>query len=263
MSGFSTAYVPGWDCHGLPIELQVEKNLGKNKDSLSKSEIRKHCRAYAEKFVDIQKEEFKRLGILGDWDNPYLTMNYGYQAGILAELGKVHAKGLLYKGKKPVHWCASCKTALAEAEVEYADKTSPSVYVKFEVKDAKGKFAVNPVKGTFFVIWTTTPWTLPANLAIAVHPKAMYRHVKTIYGELIMEQSLIKPCMEKFAIKEDDYEILEHAMAGQELEGIVCKHPFIERESKIVLGEHVTTDTGTGCVHIAPAHGSGRLRDRA
>ena len=256
MSGFSTDYVPGWDCHGLPIELQAEKNLGKNKDSLNKSEIRKHCRAYAEKYVSIQREEFKRLGILGDWDNPYLTMNYGYQAGILAELGKVHANGLLYKGKKPVHWCASCKTALAEAEVEYADKTSPSVYVKFRVMDPKGKFAVNPQNGTFFVIWTTTPWTLPANLAIAVHPKEIYRLVKTPCAELVMEQSLIKSCMEKFGINEGDYEILEGAWAGQELEGITCKHPFIDRESKIVLGEHVTTDTGTGCVHIAPGHGA-------
>ncbi|MFZ3073367.1 MAG: isoleucine--tRNA ligase [Thermodesulfobacteriota bacterium] len=261
MSGFSTAYVPGWDCHGLPIELQVEKNLGKNKDSLSKTEIRKHCRAYAEKFVDIQKEEFKRLGIFGDWDNPYLTMSYEYQSGILAELGKVHAKGLLYKGKKPVHWCASCKTALAEAEVEYTDKTSPSVYVKFQVKsDPTGILQKFPKSRHFFIIWTTTPWTLPANLAIAVHPDINYSGIEVRPegredNEVWIVQSDLQVKIEELFNTKISGGATGGTWKGKDLEGIVCSHPFIERESKIVLGEHVTTDAGTGCVHIAPGHG--------
>ncbi|MBI5560008.1 MAG: isoleucine--tRNA ligase [Deltaproteobacteria bacterium] len=253
MMGFSTDYVPGWDCHGLPIELQVEKNLGREKESLPKHEIRKRCREYAQKYVGIQRGEFKRLGVFGEWDNPYLTMDFGYQAAILRELGKVCAQGLVYKGKKPVHWCSSCMTALAEAEVEYMEKTSPSVYVKFKVVNPQGKFSISPQKGTYFVIWTTTPWTLPANLAIALHPMEMYRFVKTPAGELILHQSLIKPCMEKFGFKE--YEVVEGALTGRELEGVVCRHPFIDRDSNIIAGEHVTTDTGTGCVHIAPGHG--------
>ncbi|MBI5599287.1 MAG: isoleucine--tRNA ligase [Deltaproteobacteria bacterium] len=253
MTGSSADYVPGWDCHGLPIELQAEKDLGKKKETLSKLEVRKVCREYAARYVAIQREEFKRLGVFGEWENPYLTMNYGYQADILRELGRFHKNGLVYKGKKPVYWCASCRTALAEAEVEYADKTSPSVYVKFRVVNPKNKFAINPEKGTYFVIWTTTPWTLPANLAIALHPTLIYRLVKTPAGDLILNQELIKPCMEKFGFKE--YEITEGTWTGQQLEDIVCLHPFIERESRIILGGHVTTEAGTGCVHIAPGHG--------
>jgi len=256
MNGFSTDYVPGWDCHGLPIELQVEKNLGKSKDTLKKTEIRKLCREYAEKFVSIQKEEFKRLGVLGAWDDPYLTMSYGYQATILRELGRLNATGCVYKGKKPVHWCASCKTALAEAEVEYADKKSPSVFVKFRVKDAKGKFAVNDKDGTFFVIWTTTPWTLPANLAVAVQPDGKYALVKTAEGGLIVHSDLVKACVEKFELKDGEYSVDEKfSFEGKDLEGIVCEHPFIGRESRVILGDFVTTEAGTGCVHIAPGHG--------
>ncbi len=255
MSGMDAPYVPGWDCHGLPIEHQVDKDLGAKKKGLTKVEIRRLCREYASKFVGIQKEEFKRLGVFGDWDNPYLTMDFDYEAAILQEFGKFVGKGYVYRGKKPVLWCPSCETALAEAEVEYYEKDSPSVYVKFKVVNPKGKFPINPVKGTYFVIWTTTPWTLPANLAIALHPAEMYRHVNTPVGELILSQKLVKPCMEKFGFREDEYKIAEGAWAGQELEGIVCHHPFIERESKIIIGEHVTTETGTGCVHIAPGHG--------
>jgi isoleucyl-tRNA synthetase len=255
MAGFATDYVPGWDCHGLPIELHVEKELGGKKKELTKVEVRKRCREYAGKYVEIQKEEFKRLGVFGEWDEPYLTMNHGYQATILGELARFVEKDLVYKGKKPVHWCSSCSTALAEAEVEYADKTSPSVYVKFRVINPKGKFTPDRAKGAFFVIWTTTPWTLPANLAIAVHPGLMYRLVKTPAGELILAQELIEPCMDKFGFKEGEYEIKEGAWSGEELEGIVCQHPFIDRESPIILGEHVTTEAGTGCVHIAPGHG--------
>ncbi|MBI5237343.1 MAG: isoleucine--tRNA ligase [Deltaproteobacteria bacterium] len=255
MAGFATDYVPGWDCHGLPIELQVEKELGQKKRGLSKAEVRKRCRAYAERFVAIQAAEFKRLGVFGLWDEPYLTMSYGYQATILRELGRFVERGIVYKGKKPVHWCPSCMTALAEAEVEYADKTSPSVYVKFAVKDAKGRFPVNAEKGTYVVIWTTTPWTLPANLAIAVNPAYSYHIVKTPFGDMILCHGLIKPLMEKFGLAEEQYQITKTWETGEPLEGIICEHPFIERESLVILGEHVTGETGTGCVHIAPGHG--------
>ena len=212
MEGFDAPYVPGWDCHGLPIEHQVDKSLGAKKRGMSKPEIRKLCREYAEKYVNIQREEFKRLGIFGDWDAPYLTMTHSYEATIVREFGKVVEKGGVYKRKKPVLWCTSCETALAEAEVEYADKTSPSVFVKFPVKNPQGKFPVNSIKGAHFVIWTTTPWTLPANLAIALHPTFLYQLVKTPAGDLILAQELIKPCMEKFGFKE--YEVTPGAWAG-------------------------------------------------
>lgn len=256
MSGHSADYVPGWDCHGLPIELQVEKDLGEKGEKLPKTEVRKRCRAYAEKYVNIQREEFKRLGIFGEWDAPYLTMDFSYQADILRELGKFISKGLIYKGKKPVHWCSSCQTALAEAEVEYADKTSPAVYVKFKVKDPKGVFEVDPEKGTFFVIWTTTPWTLPANLAIALHPDLFYRLIRTPDGDLILEQNLIKTCIKKFGYKEGEYEVTPAGWTGAELDKeIVCRHPWIDRDVNVILGDHVTSEAGTGCVHIAPGHG--------
>src|SRR5918996_2905012 len=183
MTGHAAPYVPGWDCHGLPIELQVEKNLGRAKKlALSKAEIRRLCKEYAEKFISIQREEFKRLGVLGDWERPYRTMDPHYEAQEIRELGKFAASGSLYRQKKPVYWCASCVTALAEAEVEYEDHTAPSIYVKFQVKNPNGKFTPDPA-GTYFVIWTTTPWTLPANQAIAVHPKFIYRRgEKTLNG---------------------------------------------------------------------------------
>jgi isoleucyl-tRNA synthetase len=256
MTGHATPYVPGWDCHGLPIELQVEKNLGRAKKlALSKAEIRRLCKEYAEKYISIQRDEFKRLGVLGDWERPYRTLDPAYEAQEIRELGKIVESGALYRQKKPVYWCASCVTALAEAEVEYEDHTSASIYVKFPVQDPKGLFPIDPVNGTSFVIWTTTPWTLPANQAIAVHPKFMYRHVKTPKGELILNQELIPTVMMALGFDPKDYEITEGACAGAELEGIVCRHPWIERDSKVILGEFVTQDQGTGSVHIAPGHG--------
>ncbi|MRR35056.1 isoleucine--tRNA ligase, partial [bacterium] len=172
MQGFDAPYVPGWDCHGLPIELQVEKNLGSRKHETTKLQMRKQCREYAEKFVKIQREEFERLGVLGDWDRPYLTMTHDYEGITARELARFADNGGLYKGKKPVHWCSSCVTALAEAEVEYADKTSPSIYVKFLLQDDISA-AVPALAGkkVSLVIWTTTPWTIPANLAVALHPE--------------------------------------------------------------------------------------------
>ncbi len=256
MMGFYAPYVPGWDCHGLPIELQVEKSIGRaKKSSLSKPEVRRLCREYAEKYVSIQREEFKRLGVLGDWEKPYRTIDYSYEAQEIRELGKFISTGSLFRQKKPVYWCASCVTALAEAEVEYEEHTSPSIYVKFPVKDPRGKFSVDPVNGTYFVIWTTTPWTLPANQAIAVHPRFIYRFVKTPAGELILNQELIPSLMKTLGFKEGDYDVTAGAYTGQELEGIVCRHPWIGREVKVILGEFVTQDQGTGCVHIAPGHG--------
>ena len=256
MTGYAAPYIPGWDCHGLPIELQVEKNIGRAKKlALRKAEIRRLCKEYAEKYVSIQREEFKRLGVLGDWEQPYLTLNPAYEAQEVRELGKVAASGALYRQKKPVYWCASCVTALAEAEVEYEDHASPSIYVKFAVSDAHGLFPIDPVKGTFFVIWTTTPWTLPANQAIAVHPKFTYRLVKTPKGELIINQELIPAVLKAVGFAEADYEITTGAWSGADLEGIVCRHPWLERDSKVILGDFVTQDQGTGAVHIAPGHG--------
>jgi isoleucyl-tRNA synthetase len=255
MTGHAAPYVPGWDCHGLPIELQVEKNLGRAKKlAMSKPEIRRLCKAYAEKYIAIQREEFKRLGVLGDWERPYLTLEPAYEAQEIRELGKFIETGALYRQKKPVYWCASCVTALAEAEVEYEDHTSPSIYVKFRVQDPNGRFPLDP-SGTFFVIWTTTPWTLPANQAIAVHPKFIYRRVKTPKGELIVNQELIPAVMKAAGFDSTDYEVAAGAWAGGELEGVVCRHPWIDRDVKIILGEFVTQDQGTGAVHIAPGHG--------
>ncbi|MEK6601399.1 MAG: class I tRNA ligase family protein, partial [Candidatus Binatota bacterium] len=255
MMGFCAPYVPGWDCHGLPIELQVEKNIGRSKkNSLSKPEVRRLCREYAEKYVSVQKEEFKRLGVLGDWERPYRTIDHSYEAQEIRELGKFISAGSLHRQKKPVYWCASCVTALAEAEVEYEEHTSPSIYVKFAVKNPQGKFAP-ALQGTSFVIWTTPPWTLLANQAIAVHPRFTYRFVKTPAGELILHRDLIPSLMKTFGFAEGEYEVTPGAYSGMELEGILCRHPWIEREVKVILGEFVTQDQGTGCVHIAPGHG--------
>ncbi len=255
MTGHLAPYVPGWDCHGLPIELQVEKNIGRAKKlAMTKAEVRRLCREYAEKYISVQREEFKRLGILGDWQQPYLTMTPAYEAQEIRELGKFVASGTLYRRKKPVYWCASCVTALAEAEVEYEEHVSPSIYVKFSVKDHKGKFTGDDV-ATYFVIWTTTPWTLPANQAIAINPKFTYRRVRTPRGALIIEEELVPTVMKAIGLEPSEYKITEGVWTGAELEGIVCHHPWLDRDSKIVLGEFVTRDQGTGCVHIAPGHG--------
>ncbi|MBI4525591.1 MAG: isoleucine--tRNA ligase, partial [Deltaproteobacteria bacterium] len=251
MAGFFSPYVPGWDCHGLPIELQVEKNIGRaKKSSLSKPEIRRLCKEYAERYISIQREEFKRLGVLGDWENPYRTIDYRYEAVEIRELGKFVAAGSLYRQKKPVYWCASCVTALAEAEVEYEEHTSSSIYVKFPVKDEPTR---RLPESSSFVIWTTTPWTLPANRAVALHPTFAYAHVKTALGGLILNRELIPSVMK--AIGLEDFEITPGIWMGADLEGLICRHPWLDRDVKIILGEFVTQDQGTGCVHIAPGHG--------
>ncbi|HKX48997.1 MAG TPA: class I tRNA ligase family protein, partial [Candidatus Binatia bacterium] len=209
MTGHLAPYVPGWDCHGLPIELQVEKNVGRAKKlAMTKAEVRRLCREYAEKYISIQREEFKRLGILGDWQQPYLTMTPAYEAQEIRELGKFVASGTLYRRKKPVYWCASCVTALAEAEVEYEEHVSSSIYVKFLVKDHKGKFTADDV-ATYFVIWTTTPWTLPANQAIALNPKFTYRRVRTSQGALIIEEELVPTVLKAIGLEPSEYKITE------------------------------------------------------
>ena len=253
MAGYDSQYVPGWDCHGLPVEHEVEKSLGSKKGELSIVEIRKRCRDYAAKYVGIQREEFKRLGVFGEWENPYLTMNFAYQATIVKEFGKFLLGGSVYKGKKPVHWCPTCKTALAEAEVKYEDHRSPSIYVKFKMVSEIGTDFPN-LKGRpiSVIIWTTTPWTIPANLAIALHPNFNYVVVDVGEEVYILAEGLLKGVMEKFGIQK--YQILEK-FQGRRLEGLKCRHPFLDRDSLIILASYVTLDAGTGCVHTAPGHG--------
>ena len=252
MSGFNAPYVPGWDCHGLPIELQVEKNLGSKKHEISKPEMRKQCRAYAAKFVDAQKKEFARLGVLGEWENPYLTMNYVYEGIIARELAKFAGNGGLYKGKKPVHWCSSCVTALAEAEVEYADHKSPSIHVKFLLlDDISEQVPALAGKKVSVVIWTTTPWTIPANLAISMHPEFDYVALDTGSEVYIVAEGLREAFQKSTGVQGT---VIATFKAGL-LEKKHCRHPFYDRTSILLLGEHVTLEAGTGCVHTAPGHG--------
>ena len=252
MEGFNAPYVPGWDCHGLPIELQVEKNLGSKKHETSRLQMRKLCREYAAKFIDIQKEEFKRLGILGDWENPYLTMNYEYEGLTAGELAKFAHNGGLYRGRKPVHWCSSCVTALAEAEVEYADHTSPSIFVRFRIKDdLSAAIPALAGKDAYVVIWTTTPWTIPANLAVAMHPEFEYVALETEKDVLIVAEGLKDSFLAATGLSGS----VIASFPATLLERKLCRHPFYERDSVILLGEHVTLEAGTGCVHTAPGHG--------
>jgi len=254
MSGFDAVYVPGWDCHGLPIEHNVDKEIGDKKKNLSMAQVRRLCRAYAEKFIDIQREEFKRLGVMGVWDDPYLTMNYGYEATIARECGKFAKDGSLFRSKKPIHWCFTCQTALAEAEIEYSDDSTPSIYVKFALKDdLSAEMPSLKGKEVFVIIWTTTPWTLPANLAIALHPDFEYVAVDVGGGQVyILARELVEACMQTFGIA-------EHSIIGEidpkTLERKRCLHPLYQRDSLIILGPHVTLEAGTGCVHTAPGHG--------
>jgi len=249
MDGFDAPYVPGWDTHGLPIEQQAIKALGINRHAVSTVEFRNKCKEYALKYVDIQRKGFKRLGVRGDWENPYLTLQPHFEAKQIEVFGEMAKRGYIYKGLKPVYWCASCETALAEAEVEYADKKSHSIYVKFAVKDGKGLL---PEKDTYVVIWTTTPWTLPANVAICLHPDFEYVLVKAGADNLVLAKELLGAFAEAVGVGE--YEITA-SFKGADLEFVVCQHPFVERESVLILGEHVTLDAGTGCVHTAPGHG--------
>jgi len=250
MEGYRAPYVPGWDTHGLPVEWQMVRELGEETRRRGIVEFRKACRDYALKYVDIQREEFKRLGIWGDWENPYLTLAPEYEARQIEVFGEMARKGYIYKGLKPVYWCATCETALAEAEVEYADHRSPSVYVKFPVRDGKGLFQDD--RKTSFVIWTTTPWTLPANLAIALHPDFDYVEAEAGSERFVVAEGLLPAVAAKLGWREP--RVLGR-FKGHELEGVETSHPFIDRPSPIILGEHVTLEQGTGCVHTAPGHG--------
>jgi isoleucyl-tRNA synthetase len=261
MLGHNAVYVPGWDCHGLPIEHQVDKELGLDtasvdvRQAMDPMEKRRRCREYASKFIDIQREEFRRLGVFGDWRNPYRTMEPGYQAIIAREFGRFVGRDLVHKGLKPVHWCMYCKTALAQAEVEYEDQTTPTVYVKFPLKTAAPEvlraLAGRPAS---LVIWTTTPWTLPANLAIAVHPDATYTAVELDGQALIVAQPLVDAFLRLPGVKGRGTP-LPVAIPGRGLEGAVARHPWIDRDVPVLAADFVAMDAGTGLVHIAPGHG--------
>lgn len=259
LSGFDAPYIPGWDCHGLPIELQVELKIGKPGDKVSPAVFRKACREYASKQVKLQKDAFIRLGILGDWEHPYLTMDFAFEADIVRSLGKISQKGHIVKGAKPVHWCTDCGSALAEAEVEYEDKHSPAIDVRFQVIDEPGFMAAcHHVPGhdghgdLSVVIWTTTPWTLPANQGVALNPDLEYAVVQCPNERLVLAEALLKDAMLRYGI--DDYHVIAYCK-GSELEHQLLQHPFYERQVPIILGDHVTTEAGTGAVHTAPGHG--------
>jgi isoleucyl-tRNA synthetase len=253
MSGFDAAYLPGWDCHGLPIEIHVDKLLGEAKKDMPVIQVRNECRDYALKYIDIQKEEFIRLGVLGEWDAPYLTMNPEYEESVIRYLAEFMAAGSVFKGKRPVHWCAHCRTALAEAEIIYKDKTSPSIYVKFPVgPDVEAKFPELKGKHASVVIWTTTPWTLPANLGIAFHPEYEYAAFEAGGEVYIAAKRLVPALAELFGVGEPKIIL---SMTGKDLERLKARHPWIDRDSLFVLGDYVTLDDGTGCVHTAPGHG--------
>ncbi len=257
MSGFDAPYVPGWDCHGLPIELVVEKAYGKN---IEPAKFRELCRAYAAEQVEKQKKDFIRLGVLGDWDNPYLTMDFKTEADIMRALGKIYENDYLYQGSKPVHWCVDCGSALAEAEVEYEDKNSPAIDVGFRVRDKKQlaqMFHTNVDQldqDIFAVIWTTTPWTLPANQAVCVNPNILYNLIKTDKGIFIIASELLEAVLKRYGIEEDKWWRVGSEY-GRDLEFLSLEHPFLNRPVMIILGDHVTTEAGTGLVHTAPAHG--------
>lgn len=257
-SGFNAAFVPGWDCHGLPIELRVEKKLGKPGQKVTATQFRQACREYAATQIDLQREAFKRLGISADWDHPYLTMDYSFEANILRALAKIIQKGHIERGYKPVHWCLDCGSALAEAEVEYKDKTSIAVDVLFRVKDMQDfaqrlALPISECSSAAIPIWTTTPWTLPANEAVALNPYLEYVVVAYAEGNcLVLAKSLLESAMLRYGIT--DYRILTEVL-GEKLEGLNVEHPFYDRFVPVILGEHVTVDSGTGAVHTAPAHG--------
>jgi len=252
MSGFDAPYVPGWDCHGLPIELVVEKNYGKDIDP---AKFRELCRSYAAEQVEKQKKDFIRLGVLGDWDNPYLTMDFKTEADIMRALGEIYKNGYLYQGSKPVHWCVDCGSALAEAEVEYEDVNSTAIDVGFKVVDKYAltkAFGVEVTDDAYAVIWTTTPWTLPANQAVSVNAELEYNLLQTDKGLIILAKELATACALRYGLTVD----FRGTCKGEALKGLVLQHPFDNRQVPIICGDHVTTDAGTGLVHTAAAHGN-------
>ncbi|MCG8392422.1 MAG: isoleucine--tRNA ligase [Pseudomonadales bacterium] len=259
LAGFDAPYVPGWDCHGLPIELMVEKKVGKAGHKVDARTFRKKCREYASKQVNGQKSDFMRLGVFGDWDNPYLTMDYAFEANIIRSLGKIVDNGHLQQGFKPVHWCLDCASALAEAEVEYYDKTSPAIDVAFPVVDVADFTARSGIEAEApaLVIWTTTPWTLPANRAVAVHAELDYvllsGELDGQHRQLLVAEALADDLVERWGMENVSRST---AVKGEKLESLSLQHPFLDSQVPVILGEHVTTDAGTGLVHTAPGHGA-------
>ncbi len=254
MSGYYTPYVPGWDTHGLPIEQRAIKELGLKRHEVGPVVFREACEGFAMKYLDIQRESFKRLGVRADWEHPYVTLKPEFEAKQIEVFGEMAKNGHIYKGLKPVYWCPECETALAEAEIEYADDTTVSIYVKFQVSDDKGVFeGVAPKEKINFVIWTTTTWTLPANLAICLNESFEYSVVKANDEYYVLASELVENTMKSAAVTE--YETVAK-FKGSDLEGILCKHPFLDRDSIVILGDHVTLEAGTGCVHTAPGHGA-------
>lgn len=258
MSGFDSPYVPGWDCHGLPIELKVEQKIGKPGEKINVAEFRQVCRSYAAEQIEKQKKDFIRLGVLGEWSNPYLTMNFDTEANTIRALAKIVSNGHLHKGAKPVHWCTDCRSSLAEAEVEYYDRTSPSIFVRFQAVDplaVAAKFGSNQISAAnkvSVIIWTTTPWTMPANRAVALHPAFDYQLVQVGNENLILAQELVESVMRSAGI--DSWTVLGDCK-GADLELMSFKHPFLDYSVPIILGDYVTLDAGTGAVHTAPGHG--------
>ena len=260
MQGYHAYYVPGWDCHGLPIEHKVEEELKGKKKTLPAHVVRKICREYATKWVKIQKAEFQRLGVFGDWEHPYLSMVPEFEATTSRELANFVEKGNVIRAKKPIYWCGHCHTALAEAEVEYKDIDSYSIYVRFRLDDpaVTRVFPKADPSRCYVIIWTTTPWTIPDNCAVCLNPKFSYALVEAGGEQFLLARDLLEPCAKIFGWEK--YEIVGEA-AGEALEGIKARHPlapldpYYDRPSPIVLGGHVTLDSGTGCVHTAPGHG--------
>lgn len=253
--GYKAEYVPGWDCHGLPIEHKVETELKQKKKEVPPNVVRKICREYATKWLGTQREEFKRLGVFGVWDDPYMTMKPAYEAATARELTNFMANGSVMRSKKPIYWCLSCQTALAEAEVEYHDHVSPSIFVRFPMPDqtlAERIPQADPSRAAI-IIWTTTPWTIPDNMAVAVHPEFVYALVEHDGQQYILAKELLESCAEKFGWGDGYTELA--TVDGSALEGLKARHPFYDRESPVVLADYVTLDTGTGCVHTAPGHG--------
>lgn len=255
MSGFKSPYVPGWDTHGLPTELKARAKAGvENSTTISELEIRKICREFALGYLDDQRNQFKRLGVIGEWDNPYITLLPEFEAKQIEIFAEMACKGYIYKGLKPVYWCPDCKTALAEAEIEYAEDPCHSIYVKFKVNDDQGKLkalGIEPEK-CYFVIWTTTTWTLPGNVAICLGPDFDYSIIKCGDEYYIMAEALAADAMKEAG--KEDYEVVG-TMKGIEFEYMKAQHPFLDRESLVIVGDHVTLESGTGCVHTAPGHG--------
>ncbi|NMA66850.1 MAG: isoleucine--tRNA ligase [Clostridiaceae bacterium] len=255
MKGYFTPYIPGWDTHGLPTETKAIKELGLNRHEVGPVVFREACEKIALKYLDIQRESFKRLGVAGDWDNPYITLKPEFEAKQIEIFGRMAELGCIYKGMRPVYWCPTCETALAEAEIEYHEDHGTSIYVKFPVKDDKGKLKgiVDSLDNLYVIIWTTTTWTLPGNLAISLNPEFIYCVVEANNERYIMAKDLIENVMKIGGI--EDYKIIGE-ITGSELEYVVCKHPFFDRDSLVIVGDHVTLDAGTGCVHTAPGHGA-------